>query len=108
MTDDERHSLISEAAEKAAHNAVVRLFEVLGVDIDDKDQIQELRKDFNHARSWRKRMELIGETATATATKYVVIAVIGIVAIGTSEKIRHTVINEVPQQVGQVVGDLVE
>lgn len=107
MTDDERHSLISEAAEEAAHQAVGRLFSILGVDIDDRDQVQELRKDFSHNRRWRKRMDRISETATTTVTKYTVIAIIGLLVLGVSEKMRQTVKN-VPDHAEKVIEEVIE
>ena len=65
---------VREVAKAAAEATVNEVFLRLGVDVNQAGALADMRKDFNHLRSWRE--------STDTIKKHGLIAAIGLVTIG--------------------------
>lgn len=69
---DGRHA-IEQAAELAAKQAVRDTFRLLGVDIEDQDQVNAFRADLVYARKLRK----LSDGAFGTAARVIITAIVG-------------------------------
>ena len=75
MNQEEITALAHAAGEAGAHEALRQTFRMLGVDIDDQNQVNEFRADLVHARRWRKLASAVGSKAVlAIATGLLALA----------------------------------
>jgi hypothetical protein len=77
----DRHA-IEEAAELAAKQAVRDTFRLLGVDIDDQDQVNAFRADLIHARKLRKLSDSAASTALRVMVTALALTVVGFIIDG--------------------------
>lgn len=63
ISESEMRVMVREAAEQASHKTMRDLFKLLGVDIDEQDDINDLRADLIYAREMRKMSKTIWSKA---------------------------------------------
>lgn len=78
----EMREAITLASAESARAAVREMFLEMGVTLRTPDQVEALRKDFDHLRTWREFYEFAGKQGTGAAIKWLVTGLLTALALG--------------------------
>ncbi len=75
MTPDEVEAVAKAAAEKA----VSHVFLHLGVDVENKDELKELKRGLSFLRSWRSSVETVRKGGLVAAVTVITAGALGLI-----------------------------
>lgn len=79
MTDSELEKMVDRVATTAAEKALHQMFLVMGINVEDKDDLIRVQRDFAHLRKWRTNVEALTMKGLLVAAGTVATFIIGAV-----------------------------
>jgi hypothetical protein len=84
---DEQERRFQGREDAIVAKAVLATLDVFGVDPEDKDEVKEIKADFQHTRRWRKSVEKVSSVGLTTAVTVLVTGALGALWLGFKGKL---------------------